>query len=64
MSCKFLVYSHLYKHRRLLETGYFGLRKKGDCTIRSAKIKATPTEKKGPAWIYFCRLRILNVWKM
>ena len=30
----------LYKHRRWLEAGYFGFRKKRKCTIRVAKTKA------------------------
>ena len=32
--------SDLYRHRRWLETGNFSFRKKRNCTVRVAKIKA------------------------
>ena len=35
-----LTQTGLYKHRRWLETGNFGFRKKRNCTIRIAKTKA------------------------
>ena len=37
----------LYKHKRWLETGNFGFRKKRNCTIRVAKTKTLITELSG-----------------
>ena len=48
----------LYKHRRWLETGNFGVRKKGNCTTHVAKTKAlisfTVTAKLICASVFAC----------